>query len=311
MTQNTYLKKNMPPKVTSLLSKIAEQMPLHKNFLEQSLAKITDDEINNFELYLDFCARQNLDIPYLATCYSTIVEDTINEQIYFRKNKTYRHNSFQSVAKDVYFNNDYMARYMYGLAITGYFWPNHLDMYRFFEKTLPRNHSGRYVEIGPGHGNYMMRAMENSSYQSFTGIDISQTSIDMTDDILKSFLPKEKQKYDLKCIDFLEFDLPHETYDAIVMGEVLEHVEHPDIFLKRIHDIASDDAYIFITTCANAPAVDHIYLYKSPKDVEDQIRDCGLDIVHPLILPYEGKTIEQCEKLMLSVNVAYVLKKRT
>lgn len=308
--QDINQQKKFPKNVSNLLSQISLLMPLHQNFLNLSLSKITDIEINLFEKYLNFCEQQDLSMQYMAKCYATIVEDTINEQIYFRKNKKYRHDSFESIAKDVYFNADYMAKYMYGLAITGYFWPNHLEMYRFFENTLPRHIDGRYLEIGPGHGNYMMRAMETSSYKSFTGIDISKTSIEMTDKILKEFLPIEKQKYDLQCIDFLEFDLPYKTYDAIVMGEVLEHVERPDIFLKRICDIASNEAYIFITTCANAPAVDHIYLYKSPKEVEEQIKDCGLEIVHPLILPYEGKTVEQCEKLMLSINVAYVLKKR-
>jgi 2-polyprenyl-3-methyl-5-hydroxy-6-metoxy-1,4-benzoquinol methylase len=91
------------------------------------------------------------------------------------------------------------------------------------------------------------------------------------------------------------------------MGEVLEHVEQPELFLRRIAELAADDAFIFITTCINAPAVDHIYLWRTTDELEDMIRDSGLSIVEPLRLPYEGKTLEESRDQQLPINVAYVL----
>lgn len=296
-------------KTKKLISIIVEKNRLHKKFLESSLSKATHEEVKDLNLYLDFCENIGLNLEYLSECYLTIVEDTLEEQIYFRKHKKYRYASFQDVANHVYFDPDYMSKYMYGLAITGYFWPNHLEMYRFFQNTIPRSRNGQYLEIGPGHGSYMMRAIKNCSYENFTGIDISETSIDLTSKIIKYFCPDIKKKYSLECIDFIKAKLPHNKYEAVIMGEVLEHVEQPDIFLKKIRDIASEDAYIFITTCVNAPAIDHIYLYNSVCEVETMIKDCGLFIHNSLILPYEGKTVEECEEKLLSVNVAYVLKK--
>ena len=110
--------------------------------------------------------------------------------------------------------------------------------------------------------------------------------------------------------DFLEAgDLEPGSFDAVVMGEVLEHVEKPDVFLRRIAELAKDDAYIFVTTCINAPAVDHIYLWRTTDELEEMILANGLEIVEPLRLPYEGKTLEESRELDLPINVAYVLAK--
>ena len=95
------------------------------------------------------------------------------------------------------------------------------------------------------------------------------------------------------------------------MGEVLEHVEQPDVFLRRIAELAKQDAFIFITTCINAPAVDHIYLWRTTDELEEMILANGLEIVEPLRLPYEGKTLEESRELNLPINVAYVLAKAT
>ena len=58
----------------------------------------------------------------------------------------------------------------------------------------------------------------------------------------------------------------------------------------------------------NAPAVDHISLFRSGKEVEDIIMSSGLKIAESCYVPYVGKTLEECEELALPVNVGYVLR---
>lgn len=302
--------KKLPEKVSGLLTIILEENPMHKSFLKGALHHVNDNELSILDKYLDFCQSRGHDLAYMADSYLTIVGDTFQEQIYFMKHKEYRHKSYTDVAGHVYHNKDYMDQYMYGLAITSFLWPNHLDMGRLFVETLPRDMKGKYLDIGPGHGYYLMKAMELGSFDEFLGIDISEASIKQTQAIIDHFKPEFKDKFSLKMIDFLEAEgLENGSYNAIVMGEVLEHVEQPDVFLKRIAELATDNAYIYVTTCINAPAVDHIYLWRTTGDLEKMIESCGLEIKTPLRLPYEGKTLEESEAQDLSINVAYVLEK--
>ena len=89
--------------------------------------------------------------------------------------------------------------------------------------------------------------------------------------------------------------------------EVLEHVEEPDRFLRRLAELAAPGAYIYVTTCINAPAIDHIHLWRNTDDLEGLIKRCGLTIRTALRLPYEGKTIMEAVEQNLAINVAYVL----
>lgn len=303
--------KSVPPRVGTLIGIVSEKNPRHAAFVENALSLITDAEIADLEKYLEYCETKGLTLEYLSQCYLTIVQDTLKEQMYFMRHRKYQQSNYEDVAKAIYHNKEYMDRYMYGLAITGFFWPNHVEMGRFFMRTLPKDKGGKYLEIGPGHGYYLMKALELGSFGSYTGIDISEASIRQTEAILDHFYPDAKDKIDLRQMDFLDADgLQAGSYDAIVMGEVLEHVENPLTFMKRIAELAKPDAYIYMTTCANAPAIDHIYLYECPKDVEDQFEAASLDIVESCILPYKGQTVERCIKDGLAINVAYTLKKK-
>jgi len=302
--------KTLSPNVSGLIDIILDENPMHKSFIANALDHVTAEELGTLDSYLDFCKSKGQDLPYMADSYLTIVGDTFREQLYFMKHKEYRHKTYEDVAGHVYDDKDYMNKYMYGLALTSFLWPNHLDMGRLFVETVPRDRGGKYLDIGPGHGYYLMKAMELGSFDEFLGIDISPASIDQTGAILEHFKPEFKDKYELRLMDFLEAkELEAGSFDAIIMGEVLEHVEQPDVFLKRIAELAKDDAYIYVTTCINAPAVDHIFLWRSTDELEKMIEGTGLKIKTPLRLPYEGKTLEESQAAELSINVSYVLEK--
>lgn len=298
---------SLPANVGTLVDAVAEAFPVHRGFLATAIDNATDEELQRLSDYLAFCNSKGLDYDYLADCYLTIVCDTVDEQVYFNEHKQYRHSTFADVAETVYHDPDYMNRYMYGLAISTFLWPNHVAMVRMFRAEIPSTGGGRYLEVGPGHGFLLLTAAEVGGYDEFLAVDLSDASVRQTETIVRHFHPDRNVQ--VRKMDFLDAaDLAPRSFDGIVMGEVLEHVEQPERFLRRIAELATEDAFIFVTTCINAPAVDHIYLWRSTDALEEMIEASGLEIVTPLRLPYEGTSLEESVARDLPINVAYVLR---
>jgi 2-polyprenyl-3-methyl-5-hydroxy-6-metoxy-1,4-benzoquinol methylase len=293
-----------------LLDAILARSPLHRNFLERAVSYLTVEERGRLTAILSYFEDSGRTVDYIADCYITVVEDTLAEQMYFMRHDSYRNATYAEVADSVYHDRAYMDKYMYGLIVTAFLWPNHVEIARFFHENLPTDKRGHYLEVGPGHGYFMATAASNGAFDDLKGIDISEASIEQTRTIMRRFAPEALERCDLEQCDFLAAEaLPAASYDAIVMGEVLEHVEQPQAFLERIHQLAKDDAFIYVTTCVNAPAVDHIYLWRSTVELEAMIEASGFRITKALRLPYEGKTLEEARRMRLSINVAYLLEK--
>lgn len=291
-----------------LVELILSSKPMHRKFLRGSLAALSVEERVSAERYVSYLLQENLTYEYLADCYLTIIQDMFREEMNFRQTGRYRCSSYAEAAAAVYNNRDYMQRYMIGLGLSSYWWINHIQMLRFFKKTLPLNRKGIYREIGPGHGLYFMEAMKSSHFDHYEGIDISQTSVELTSRIISSAYFGCFDRAEIWQGDFLneKFDQPA---DALVMGEVLEHVEEPERFLTTAYAVSAPDAYIFLTTCINSPAVDHIYNPESMQGLEELILRSGFRIVDSCVLPKQGCSLEQCIKERLSINVAFVIAK--
>jgi 2-polyprenyl-3-methyl-5-hydroxy-6-metoxy-1,4-benzoquinol methylase len=295
--------------VDDFTSLVIAANPFHTSFMKRSLRSMREDTRAELTDYLRYCQAIGLSLDYLAVCYNTIVNDTLMEQMFFDEHRRYRWSRFDELAQSVYFDNTYMRKYMYGLAITAFLWPNHVALHDFFVHTFPRGRGGTYLEIGPGHGYYFMQSAKLGNFERLLGVDISAASVALTRDIVRHFEIDKKCRAEIIQADFLTFDKQNEEYSCIVMGEVLEHVEDPGRFLSAIAHLSGSSTHIFVTTCMNAPAVDHISLFRTGKDVEDIIASSGLQIIDACYVPYVGKTMAECETDALAVNVGYVLRR--
>lgn len=295
--------------VDDFTSLVTAENPRHTAFMKRSLGSMREDTHAELTDYLAYCLSVGLTLDYLAVSYNTIVNDTLMEQLFFKENGRYRWSRFDELAHSVYFDEAYMRKYMYGLAITAFLWPNHVALHDFFVRTFPRDRAGTYLEIGPGHGYYFMKSAKLGNFERLVGVDISAASIALTRDIVRHFEIGEKCQVEVIETDFLTFHAENKGYSCIVMGEVLEHVEDPGRFLSTIAHLSGPSTHIFVTTCINAPAVDHISLFRTGKDVEDIIISNGLQIVEACYVPYIGKTLAESEEEVLPVNVGYVLRK--
>lgn len=291
-------------------ARVIAENPLHRNFLRSALAAQTPESRAAFEGYVEYCQARGIGLDELVAAYNTVVTDMQMEQIYFRKHRRYRHSRFSEVAQKVYFDQDYMTRYMHGLALTSFVWQSHSAIHDFFLRTFPSQRGGAYLEVGPGHGYYFMRSAMLGSFDRMVGVDVSAASVALTRDILEYWRVTERAKIEIIEDDFLALRRSESGYSCIVMGEVLEHVEAPGEFLSAIARLSTDETHIFVTTCINAPAIDHIYHFRSRAEVRELIAAHQLSIVEEFAAPYAEKGLAESETLMLPINVAYVLRRR-
>jgi 2-polyprenyl-3-methyl-5-hydroxy-6-metoxy-1,4-benzoquinol methylase len=281
--------------------------PLHRNFLTSSLSRLSASDSGELLKYFDYCIASGLDLDYLAGAYNLVVTDMQAEQVFFRRHARYRHSRFAEVADAVYFDDGYMRRYMHGLALTTFLWPNHLMMRDFFVRTFPPGLTGSYLEIGPGHGYYFLKACQLGQFETMTGIDISPSSVELTRGILRHF-GALKTNAEIIQQDFTAFQ-GNGSYSCIVMGEVIEHLEQPELFLSKIAALADARTHIYVTTAINAPAIDHIYLFRSSEEVEGLASSCGLEVVDKICLPHVGMTLAEAYARAMPVNAAYIMRK--
>jgi 2-polyprenyl-3-methyl-5-hydroxy-6-metoxy-1,4-benzoquinol methylase len=282
---------------------------MHSKKLKKNITYFDDSyyaEANSFlTKYADFLASQNKTLDYAIDCYLNMVGDVTVETIQFLQNNKYSSTTFEEVTKRVYDNPETMEYYMHGLMLSQFLWKHHYQVFKYFTQTLPHYKSQikNYLEIGAGHGLYLSKALEILDKKAnFSVVDISQTSIELT----KNFVDDSRVTYNLANI--FEFEI-NVLFDFITMGEVLEHVEDPLQLLSKFNGLLAPEGVSFITTPTNAPAIDHIYLFRNVDEIRTIIKLAGLEIISEKCFFSEDVSPEDAEKLKVAILYGAFLKK--
>lgn len=186
----------------------------------------------------------------------------------------YPNTSFDAVNQSFYSNPELMRHHMHGLVFAQFLWPDQYHRFAFFADHLGEyaTNSRAYLEVGGGHALYLCEAQRAiGGHTSIQVVDISETSMGMA----KSFAASDEIQFHLMNI----FDFPDvPAFDFITMGEVLEHVEEPTRLLEKLRCLLRPGGKAFITTPANAPMPDHIYLFHNADEIRSMLVDCGFRI---------------------------------
>ncbi len=277
---------------------------IHGKYLLKLSSMLDDSENQAFEAIIQFFLNKNETILSLVDAYMLFITDSVKEQMYFFQNGKYKYSSFQDVNDLVYNNPEYMHKYMLGVMFSHYLWVSHLELSRYFKKFIKNNvyNDGLYLEIGTGYGEYFSIAMDNSNMDYYEGLDISETSVNGANEFLATYINKH---YAIKQIDFLEYNT-NKKADIVVTTEVLEHVETPELFLKKISSILSSNGRAYISTAINAPTIDHIYLFRSKEEVINMINQCGLNVIEYKCVTSNQKSLEYAEKFGEPILIALI-----
>ncbi len=267
----------------TFIEQVCQRSPLQRKALhplldtpnEQYWAR-GDDFILRFDRYLQ---STGLNLDHAVTRYLELCQDLLNETIHFRRTGKYPCRCQGDAYRDVYSNDQTMRDYMVGLAVTQFLWKNHYAIYSFFldEVGRRRENVARYLEIGPGHGLYLAAALQHLAAQAYQAIDISPVSLRMCRGILPFLVDDPPATLTLTELDALAIPTD-DTFDFITMGEVIEHLDDPRPVLRRIGEALRPSGVAFLTTCANCPTKDHVYLFRNAEEIRRLFRECGLEI---------------------------------
>lgn len=302
-TKNTELLK--------IIELISQQNPLQKKRIHKFLQAQNKEywefsenlsSILNHSFLTDDNSRQQA-----AAAYNKMCMDFLKEQIRFRKTGVYRIDDASIAVKQVYSDINVMRYYMVGLLISYLFWPNHYELFRFFKDNLPDAAKCKnYLEVGVGHGLFTSNMMKIHPGILAKAVDISETSIQTAKEILRTF-QVDTDNIEFIHGDYLSVDFPETGFDFIIMGEVLEHVNNAPDFMARTKKLLNRGGSIYLSTCANSPALDHVYHFKSADEIRNLITSHGFKIVKDLALPAEDVPPERWDVELTTINYCALL----
>jgi ubiquinone/menaquinone biosynthesis C-methylase UbiE len=300
------------PNLAKVLTYIGEKSIFQKkatNRIIQNADQRYIDFAEDVIIRLNRAIGQGESHEYLADAYLAYTKAIRIEEMYFAKEKKYRYSDFAEVFDRVYGRDDYMFDYVVGLGMTQIFWPNHYQIFKFYQDSyLPKVNECEFgVEVGVGHGLFHAEMLRIAPQMKSFLLDISPTSLNMTRNVIAA-TGLDPNRATPKLCD-IQKDIPLEdaSLDALLMGEIIEHIQNGSEVLAAMSRKMKSGGYCFFTTAANAPAEDHILLFRTLDEIRDLLNSCGWRIVEEIFITIAGMSLEQAEREGHNINYASVL----
>jgi 2-polyprenyl-3-methyl-5-hydroxy-6-metoxy-1,4-benzoquinol methylase len=238
--------------------------------------------------------------------YGAFALDSMKLQVLFQKTKEYVNKTYAEAADEVYQNKEYMFKlYLPGIYLSHFLWNHHYCQHVFFmNKFLPmmQKHGGKkFYDIGVGTGFYSKEMLRYDSEMQGEGFDLSPHSLEHTGMMLEQWKMNDRYTLNLRNI----ITEPIEKPAPFIMNiEVLEHLEDPQEFLNALVKMLESGGLGMISAAINAPNADHIYLYRNPEEVKQQIETAGFTIVDYIA---DAAYIPRKPDDIVPVNAAFIV----
>lgn len=294
------------PAFAAIVDRVSQASPLQRKAVTRWLAQADArfwQRAETFARKLDsYLAKHALSPQYVVDSYLGLCADMLAEQKKFAKTGRYSLRRQSEALERVYDSPAVMSSYMFGVALSQFLWPNHYKLYDFHLAQLQRHKDAEsYLEIGPGHGLFLVAALEALPRARFTAVDISATSLAMSQSIVSHFAPGH-------AVEFVQGDASatgfSRSFDLVSICEVLEHLDCPGAVLERLRGAIAEGGAMILTTCANCPAVDHVYLFDSVAHIRREVERAGLRISAELCLPVGDIAERDWESRAAEINYA-------
>ena len=278
------------PLSTLILRELGRQMPFllrsatlaHGTPLAQRLPRL--EEIAE---RLEAIALNDHWVESSVRSYVVLSLEFITLQRKLEKSGRYLLSTEREAFERVYANENVFGHYyLSGLLLSEALWPNHHALVDAFDNCfLPYVQNGsRIVEIGVGTGYFLRRLLETAPHVAYLGVDISDVAVTYA---RRYALLNEADGH----ADFIIRNAMQGTgeldasFDAAICGEVLEHVEKPDMLLRELLRVVKPGGRLFVTTVVFAANIDHIYLFEDAASIRELIVSTGWGIERDWVLP--------------------------
>lgn len=291
------------PALTRIGSAVLSYWPEHESFLTLRFADAAEASLPVAEEMAAIVLRiVGNELPLFVANYRWTCEKLREEDLHFRRTGSYRWSKFEDAYREVYSNVSYMQKYLQGLLLSQVLWANQAAAFDFYVKRFlfRLKPSADYLEIGPGHGLLIYFAAQSLSGGTITGWDVSESSLAMTRQTLDAIGVERGYSLNLHSI----FDRPMmlQAFDAVVVSEVLEHLECPEGALDTVREVLRPGGLAFFNVPVNSPAPDHIYHWSCPLEVESLVLSRGFTIVDSSAAPATGYDLDRARRRKATIN---------
>ena len=285
---------------------VLAEWPEHAGYLLKSFEARSPTLLDSTESVAASALRlMKLDGARFAADYRWTCDRLRDEELFFHREGRYRLATFAEAYAEVYSDSDYMDRYMRGLLLTEVLWYNHIATFdMFISRVLPAMDAPfSYLEVGPGHGLMTYFASQSPLARSIEAWDVSEVSLSHTRAALD--LLGAGQAISLVATDVMNAK-PSRTYDLVVISEVLEHLERPDLALRSLRRAVAPGGRLFVNVPLNSPSPDHIYLFTTPQEVSELVEAAGFVVDQVELFATQGRPIEIALRQRISVSAGVV-----
>jgi 2-polyprenyl-3-methyl-5-hydroxy-6-metoxy-1,4-benzoquinol methylase len=240
-------------------------------------------------------------LPQIAEHYRWTCDRLREEELHFHRSGSYRLKTFAEANHEVYSNAAYMEKYVDGLLLSQILWVNHAASCSFFLSTAPGllARGGRLLEIGPGHGLMTYLALRDFGLQSAVAWDLSAVSIEQTRAAL-ALLGFDNVEFDVR--DMMAVVPGAETFDMVVLSEILEHLEDPMSAMRSVRGLVRPGGLVFVNVPINSPSPDHLYLMQTPDEARALLTETGFEIVAEGFFATQGTEMTKALRNRVSIS---------
>jgi len=230
------------------------------------------------------------------------IEQNRHQRSYVRTG-VYVCGSHEQANEKVYQNDECMRSYMIVTILTQFLWPHHLSIFEFFlNEFIGKNASGatRIIEFAPGHGFFGRKALEVWTLAALTGIDISGEAVEISKGMAAATDVADRTRY----LTGNALDWRGEPADRVIAGELLEHLDQPQMLMDSVFNTLVPGGCAFVTAALTAAHMDHVWEFKTSREVFEMASNAGLVLKNhleaaPLVIPKNTDKIPRVLAMVL------------